>query len=126
MAEVVVRGHQSLSPGGSWIPDLTKVPDLAKGLRDQTFDWNQSERKKEMSKQVGLLTQIQRDLTPEQRTVGRWKVSASGLGGGGKAKAGQGHSLFGLTGHSQPDDSSVQPHPFPLQEEAPLARTTFP
>lgn len=113
MAEVAVRGHQSLCPGGNWIPGRTKVPDLAKGLQDQTFDWNHSERQKEMSKQLGLLTQIRRDLTPEQRTVGKWKVSESGLGGGSKAEAGQGHGLFGLTGHSQPDDSSHPASPFP-------------
>lgn len=113
MAEVAVRGRQSLSPGGNWIPGRTKVPDVAQGLQDQTFDWNHSERQKEMSKKLGLLTQIRRDLTPAPRTVGRWKVSESGLGGGSEAEAGQGHGLFGLTGHSQPDDSSHPASPFP-------------
>lgn len=66
MAEVAVRGHQSQKETGSQA--RPRFQTLQKVI--QTFDWNHSERQKEMSKQLGLLTQIRRDLP----LVNSWKM----------------------------------------------------
>lgn len=69
---------------------------------------------KEISKGLGLFTQVQRNLRPGQRPVERRKVNESSLGEGKEAEAGQGQVYWALQDFFSLMTTAIQPHPFPF------------